>query len=146
MEQKPQTGARTDADHCFVCGDANPQGLKVRFRLDGDVCRGEFTPRLEHSGYDGITHGGILFSLLDDVMANWMFLQGLRCYTAKCEIRFSEALPIGSRVLLESRVVRQKQNLVVMEASAVHAENGATLASCQASFILDRSEGAASPS
>ena len=145
MEQQRQTAVRNDANHCFVCGDANPHGLKVRFRLDGNVCRGEFTPRLEHSGYDGITHGGILFSLLDDVMANWMFLQGLRCYTAKCEIRFLEPLPIGSRVLLESRVIRQKQKLVVMEGNAVRAENGVTLASCQASFILDRSEGAAGP-
>ncbi|MBB77132.1 MAG: thioesterase [Planctomycetaceae bacterium] len=140
MEMRETRPARDDANHCFVCGGENSLGLKVCFRLDGDVCRGEFTPRVEHSGYDGITHGGIVFSLLDDVMANWMFLQGLRCYTAKCEIRFSEALPIGSLVLLESRVLRRKQKLVVMEGRAVRAENGKTVASCQASFIMDTSE------
>ncbi|MBL96175.1 MAG: thioesterase [Magnetovibrio sp.] len=137
MQQERKTSPRTDAGHCFVCGDANSLGLHVRFRLDGEVCRGEFTPGLQHSGYDGITHGGIVFSLLDDVMANWMFLQGMRCYTAKCEIRFHEALPIGQRVLLEGRVLRQKQKLVVMEGRALRADDGTPVASCQASFIVD---------
>ena len=138
MQQDRRTSPRTDGNHCFVCGDANALGLHVRFWLDGEVCRGEFTPGPEHSGYDGITHGGIVFSLLDDVMANWMFLQGMRCYTAKCEIRFNEALPIGQRVLLEGRVLRQKQRLMVMEGRALRADDGAAVASCQASFIVDQ--------
>ena len=49
-----------------------PHRLGVTFELDGDVCRGEFSPRPEHMGYDQVTHGGIVFSLLDDVMANWV--------------------------------------------------------------------------
>tara|TARA_B100000029_G_C17539760_1_gene946211 strand:+ start:118 stop:564 length:447 start_codon:yes stop_codon:yes gene_type:complete len=137
MQQDRRTSPRTDGNHCFVCGDANSLGLHVRFWLDGEVCRGEFTPGPEHSGYDGITHGGIVFSLLDDVMANWMFLQGMRCYTAKCEIRFHEALPIGRRVVLEGRLLRQKQKLMVMEGRALCADGGAQVASCQASFIVD---------
>ena len=137
MQRDQKLSPRTDADHCFVCGNENVLGLNVRFWLDGEVCRGEFTPRLEHSGYDGIAHGGIVFSLLDDVMANWMFLQGTRCYTAKCEIRFHEALPIGRRVVLEGRLLRQKQKLVVMEGRALRADDGTPVASCQASFIVD---------
>ena len=27
-------------------------------------------------GFQDTTHGGIIFSLLDDVMANWLFLKG----------------------------------------------------------------------
>jgi hypothetical protein len=60
----------TDGDKCFVCGPENNLGLKLVFRLEGDVCRSEFTPSDMHCGYDGVTHGGIIFSVLDDVMAN----------------------------------------------------------------------------
>ena len=88
---------RDDGHNCFVCGPHNAIGLRVKFQLDGDVCRGEFTPGRDHCGYDGITHGGILFSLLDDVMANWLYLKGLRCFTAKCEIRYRNPLPVGCR-------------------------------------------------
>jgi hypothetical protein len=32
-----------------------------------------------------MTHGGLIYSALDDVMANWLFLQGARGHTAKCD-------------------------------------------------------------
>ena len=44
--------------------------------------RGEFTPN-EHMGYDQVTHGGIVFSLLDDVMAGWVWLRGERCFASR---------------------------------------------------------------
>ena len=74
---------RPDANHCFVCGPDNPDGLRIQYRMDGDLCRASFTPSDAYVGYDEMTHGGIIFSALDDVMANWMFLQGIRAHTAK---------------------------------------------------------------
>ena len=41
-------------------------------------------------------HGGILYSLLDDVMANWSFLRGQRAHTARCEIRYRDVVPMES--------------------------------------------------
>lgn len=91
-----ETERRSDANRCFVCGPSNPIGLKIRFHLDDDVCRGEFTPGEDHVGYDDVTHGGILYSALDDVMANWIFLRGARGYTARCEVRYRAPLPVGT--------------------------------------------------
>ena len=76
---------RSDANRCFVCGPSNPIGLHLEFRIEDDICRSEFTPGRNHCGYDDVTHGGIVFSILDDVMANWLFLKGLKAYTAKCD-------------------------------------------------------------
>ena len=67
------------ADNCFVCGSENTFGLRIKLRLDGKICRAEFTPDERHQGYDNILHGGILFSILDDVMANCLFLKGIKC-------------------------------------------------------------------
>jgi len=128
---------RTDGHNCFVCGPNNSIGLRVKFQMDGDVCRGEFTPGTDHCGYDGITHGGILFSLLDDVMANWLYLKGLRCFTAKCEIRYRNPLPIGCRVLLVGKSVKRKRNVVVMEGIASRADTSEAIADCQASFVIE---------
>ena len=95
-----------DANHCFVCGPSNPIGLGVRFRLVEDLCLGEFTPDERHSGYRDVTHGGIVFSLLDDVMANWLWLQGLAAFTAKADVRYRAELPVGAAVRLEGRCLR----------------------------------------
>ncbi len=136
-----QERARPDANNCFVCGPDNPIGLRLVFRMDGDVCRSEFTPDQRHVGFDGMTHGGILYSALDDVMANWLFLQGARGYTARCEVRYREPLDIGAEVQLEGRLERRKARLAIMAARAVRTVDGKTVAEAQASFMIEKSGG-----
>jgi len=128
---------RSDANRCFVCGPGNNIGLKLVFRLDGDVCRSEFSPDIMHCGYDGVTHGGIIFSVLDDVMANWIHLKGIRAYTAKCDIRYKDSLPIGTAVTLEGHCLKQRNRLIVMEGKMIRADNGDLVAETTASFMID---------
>lgn len=131
-------GLRTDANTCFVCGPGNPDGLQLEFRLEDDVCLSEFTPGKNHCGYDGVTHGGLIFSALDDVMANWIFLKGIRAYTAKCEIRYKATLPTGTPVALRGECIKQKSRLVQMKGIMTRIDNGETVAETDASFMIDR--------
>jgi acyl-coenzyme A thioesterase PaaI-like protein len=129
-----------DASHCFVCGPSNPVGLQLTFALEEragqeQVCVASFTPGPHHCGYDDITHGGILYSALDDIMANWMFLQGQRMYTARCEIRYLQPLPVGTRVRLEGRCVSQRRRLAQMTGVAIRADTEQKVAKCTATFI-----------
>lgn len=127
---------RSDANHCFVCGPANPIGLNLTFQLDGDICWSEWTPGENHCGYDEVTHGGLIYSALDDVMANWIFLKGKRAYTAKCEIRYKQALPIGTTVLLEGECVTERRRLVVLKGRMIRKDTGETVAETDASFMI----------
>ena len=126
-----------DGSNCFVCGKTNPIGLQLSFRLDGEVCRSEFTPAAIHCGFDDITHGGIIFSALDDVMANWIYLKGLRAYTAKCEIRYKDSLPTGVAVSLEGHCVKSRGRLIIMYGKMIRTDTGALVAETEASFMLD---------
>ncbi|KPK76395.1 MAG: hypothetical protein AMJ89_04200, partial [candidate division Zixibacteria bacterium SM23_73] len=54
--------------HCFVCSEENVKGLQVDFKPRGNKVVGIFTPTEDHQSYDGITHGGVLSSLLDAAM------------------------------------------------------------------------------
>lgn len=126
---------RTESNGCFVCGQGNPIGLKLTFRMDGDVCRSEFTSRDEHAGYRGVTHGGIVFSLLDDVMANWLWLQGIQCMTAKAEIRYRDELPVGVPVRLEGRCVNRRGRLAQMEGRVIRQDDDVVVAEATASFM-----------
>lgn len=126
---------RSDANHCFVCGPQNPIGLGLIFRLENDICISEFTPGKNHCGYDSITHGGIVFSALDDVMANWLFLKGMRAYTAKCEIRYKDELPIGTLVHLKGHCLKQKGRLTIMKGVMIRADSQAIVAETEASFM-----------
>lgn len=127
----------SSANHCFVCGPGNPIGLQVRFRLDGEVCRAEFTPDATHAGYDGVTHGGILFSLLDDVMANIIFLRGERCFTAKAEVRYRQPLPVGTAVRLEGRQERRKGRLALLEGKVIRTDTEEVVAEASGRFMVE---------
>ena len=128
---------RPDANRCFVCGPGNPVGLRLHCYIDNqDVCRSEVTPGPDHGGYDQLTHGGIVFSALDDVMANWMFLKGLRAHTARCEIRYRQPLIIGTRVLLEGRLLKQKGKVAFLEGRMLKADDGSLVAETEASFMV----------
>tara|TARA_Y100001934_G_scaffold275513_1_gene370085 strand:- start:6305 stop:6706 length:402 start_codon:yes stop_codon:yes gene_type:complete len=128
---------RSDANHCFVCGQGNPIGLHLHFRLEGDDCVSEFTPGADHCGYDGVTHGGIIYSALDDVMANWLFLKGLRAYTARCEIRYRGPLAVGTPVTLTGQCLKQRGRLAVLTGTMRKAGDGEILAETEASFMIE---------
>lgn len=126
-------------NNCFVCGPSNPIGLGVTFRLDGEVCRAEFTPAPQHAGYDQVTHGGIVFSLLDDVMANWLWLQGQQCFTGRADIRYRAELPIGTPVRLEGRCLKRKGRLAQMEGKVIRAADDFVVAEATAAFMIPAS-------
>lgn len=126
-----------NANHCFVCGPRNASGLRVCFALNSEgLCHARWTSTHDYMGYDGVTHGGILFSLLDDVMANLFFLQGEICVTAKAEIRFRNPLQIGESVFLQSKLVSRRRNLAVIEAKATREHDGLLIASSTGHFMI----------
>lgn len=130
---------RTDGQNCFVCGKDNPLGLQLTFRLEEEVCRAEFTPAEYHCGFDGVTHGGIIYSALDDVMANWAYLKDIRAFTAKCEIRYKGHLPIGTAVVLEGYCVRNRGRLMVMHGKMTRTDTQEIVAETEASFMVESS-------
>ena len=132
---------RGDANHCFVCGPTNPIGLQILYRMDGEVCRASFVTRPNYVGYDNMTHGGIIFSALDDVMANWFFLQGVKAFTAKCEIRYRQPVELNTEVLLEGRLVKRKSRVAVMESRAIRASDQHIVADAQGSFMIVDGDG-----
>ena len=129
----------TPANHCFVCGPDNPIGLKVKFRLENQegtlYCRAEFTPGEAHSGYNSMTHGGIIYSLLDDVMANYHYLQGQVVVTARMNVRYAASLPIGTPVALEAQMVESKGRLAIMQASVRISDQDKLVASAEGRFM-----------
>jgi acyl-coenzyme A thioesterase PaaI-like protein len=122
---------------CFACGPDNPIGLHIEFTLEGDVCTASFTPDENHVGFSDTVHGGIIFSALDDVMANLLYLKSIKAHTARCEIRFRRALRVGQRIDLSSRIETERRRLVILKGEARLAESGELVADTTASFMLE---------
>ena len=124
------------ATMCFACGPDNPIGLQIPFTVDGDHCTGEFTPTENHVGFADTVHGGIIFSCLDDVMANILYRQNRKAHTAKCEIRYKQALRVGQTVKLTGWIESERRRLVVLKGEIRLKEDDALVASAEASFMI----------
>jgi acyl-coenzyme A thioesterase PaaI-like protein len=122
------------APMCFACGQANPIGLKIGFSLQGDRCSGSFTANENHVGYENTVHGGIIYAALDDVMANVLYLQGIKAHTARCEIRYRQPLAVGSPVRLSGWIESERRRLIVLKGEA-RLGDGTLIADAEASFM-----------
>jgi acyl-coenzyme A thioesterase PaaI-like protein len=101
---------------CFACGKQNPIGLKLNFREEGDSYITTFIPQAEHQGYNGIVHGGIVSTLLDEVMAGYLYAKGYNAVTAKLDVRFRKPTPILQELTVTARITAKKRNMYEMTA------------------------------
>jgi len=123
------------ATMCFACGPDNPIGLKINFLLNDGIVTAEFTANENHVGYENTVHGGIVYSALDDVMANVLYLQNIKAHTAKCEIRYRQALEVDKQVLLKGWIENERRRLVVLKGEMRLASNDSVIADAEASFM-----------
>ncbi|WP_227762284.1 PaaI family thioesterase [Zhaonella formicivorans] len=100
---------------CFGCGESNPIGLKLRFVSEGDLFYSKYTPKPEFQSYAGVVHGGIVSTLLDEVMANHLLSRGLIVVTAELSVRFIKPVPVNAELKVVSKVKESKGRLSQME-------------------------------
>jgi uncharacterized protein (TIGR00369 family) len=104
----------SDNQWCFACGRENPIGLHLEFTKDGDKYVTAFTAGPEHQSYNGVVHGGILSTLLDEAMARYITEQDVKAVTARLDIRYRQATPIGQPLTIAGWVVGKKRNMYEM--------------------------------
>ncbi|MFZ1947293.1 MAG: PaaI family thioesterase [bacterium] len=104
-----------DEGMCFVCGKANPIGLKVDFRVDRRrlTISGVFTPRREHEGYKGIMHGGLVGALLDEAMVKLLWEVGMKAVSASLEIKLARPAVVGRPLAISGWVDADKGRLIL---------------------------------
>jgi beta-phosphoglucomutase len=103
---------------CFACGQENPIGLKLMPVFDGEKATAEFTPGRLHQGWNDAIHGGILYTLLDELAFYAMLCHGVEfSVTGKSEIKFKQVAPVGKPIRASSWVTKATRRLV--EARAV---------------------------
>ena len=129
-----------DFNLCFACGKDNPIGLKLNFSYDGKQVKSEFIPGKYHQGWRDITHGGILYTLLDEATAYAVLCHGVdSCVTVKSQIKFinmaSSEIPIqisaqvtnATKRLIEAEgILCLKDNTVIAEIKSLFYVKGHT--------------------
>ena len=120
--------------NCFACGSLNSHGLHLALHAGDDRCWTDVTLGREFEGWEGIAHGGIVCTILDEVMAWALVDHDLWGVTARMNVEFKKPVPIGRPVHGEGRVVEVRRRLVQAE-GVLTDEDGQVLARAEATFM-----------
>jgi uncharacterized protein (TIGR00369 family) len=121
--------------HCFCCGPDNEHGLHLAIAYPKPgTAEAELLVDPRFAGWKGITHGGLLSTVLDELMAHACISAGAKAVTAEMTTRFLKAVPVGSRVKITGAVAAERGRVLTTEGRLYDAE-GALAAEATARFI-----------
>ncbi len=122
---------------CLVCGRDNPHGLHLHLHVDPDtgVVTCPFTPLPTHIGFEGVVHGGVLATVLDEAMVWAATWSGKRfCVCGELSVRYKALAAVGQPVLVEARIVSARPRLIQTDAQIRDAA-GNTLVTATAKYV-----------
>ena len=89
---------RFEPHHCFACGELNEHGLHLLLHTDASGCRTELTLEPGFQGWEGVAHGGILATILDEVMGWAVIGRGTWGVTARMTVDYKRPVHVGTAI------------------------------------------------
>jgi len=122
---------------CFGCGQANPRGMHLRFDRDEHRQRivGKFRLGPEYQGGQGFIHGGIIATVLDEVMSKVSRWSNVRAVTAELTVEYLKPVRVGEDLTVEGFHTRREGRQLYHEGEIRDAA-GTLLARGRGRFVV----------
>jgi acyl-coenzyme A thioesterase PaaI-like protein len=122
---------------CLVCGRSNPHGLHLSLHVDPQTAHITTTlvtqPR--HIGFEGIVHGGVLATVLDEAMVWAATWAGRRfCVCAELTVRFQQSAGVGDTLTVAARVDSKRSRLITTVGEVLR-HDGVVLAEASGKYV-----------
>jgi acyl-coenzyme A thioesterase PaaI-like protein len=121
--------------NCFACGRLNLEGLGLSLHVEGDSCWTELELPDRFEGWRGIAHGGIVCTILDEVMAWSLVDRDAWGLTARMSVDFKRPVPIGVPIRAEGRLLEHRRRLLRTDARLVASASGELLAAAEGIYM-----------
>lgn len=120
---------------CFVCGEENPHGLRLKSRHEGGLVVLRYTTREADLGWKELVHGGLAATLADEVMTWAAMLRARRpCVAAELTVRLRHPIHVGQSLRVTGVVESGKPRLQLARGQVLDAE-GRVLLEASGKFV-----------
>ncbi len=120
---------------CYVCGKDNPLGFRIVFSAQDGRVRARYTPERNRQGYLGVTHGGVICTLLDETMGWAPALVIKRLFvTAELTVRYIRPFPVEKAMIVEAWPEKASRRMALVRGE-VRDEEGVLYAAAQGKFL-----------
>jgi uncharacterized protein (TIGR00369 family) len=123
--------------YCFGCSPVNPSGLQMKFFADRDRVFSNVTIPDHLCGWSNIAHGGVLTTILDEIMS-WAALHFLKriTMTKSMNIEFIQPVYIGNPLKAEGKVLEQTGKHEAVMEGILYNDKGVACAKSSANFAI----------
>ncbi|PIE02252.1 MAG: thioesterase [Acidobacteria bacterium] len=140
-----------DVNHCYGCGQLNPEGLHIKTHWDGDETVTRFTPKPYHTAIPGFVYGGLIASLIDchgtgSAAAAAYRAEGLpmdskpakRFVTGTLNVKYLKPTPLGPELVLKGKIVDISGKKVTVDVQVMAGETLCAVGQVVAFQISDK--------
>ena len=128
-------GFEFEPHHCFACGALNENGLHLELHTDPNGSWTELTLEPRFQGWDSVAHGGIVCTILDEVMAWSVIGRGTWGVTARLNVAFKRPIRTGRRIRAEGWVVEQHRRASRAAGHVIDVASREVLATGESTFV-----------
>ncbi|MBO5286329.1 MAG: PaaI family thioesterase [Clostridia bacterium] len=115
-----------NSKNCIVCGLDNPNGIKANFyNLEDDTVGALLEFNFYHQSYPGRTHGGLIASVLDEVMgrALWLKEDGSYAVTTSMEVKYRRPVEYGKPLKARAYIVKRLSRMFISKGEIYDLDN-----------------------
>ena len=120
--------------HCFACGDTNPIGMRLHIELNEGTARTAWRVGEDYVGWSDKAHGGIIATLLDEVMAWAPSSSDAWAVTAEMTVRYRSPASPGEELVAVGRVLERRRRIYEV-AGEVRGEDGRLVAEGRGRYL-----------
>jgi acyl-coenzyme A thioesterase PaaI-like protein len=131
----PRIEFNFEPHHCFACGELNEHGLRLELHTSPEGSWIETTLDPGFQGWDAVAHGGIVCTILDEVMAWSVIGRGTWGVTARLSVAFRRPIPIGRAIRAEGWVVEEHRRASRTAGRVIDAATKEVLATSDGTFV-----------
>lgn len=104
--------------HCFACGAENPDGLGLKFAINKEdlTVSCDFSLESKYQGYDNLTHGGILATILDCAMVHCLFARHITAVTVELNVKYRHPVDIDTPTTVTAQLLEQSHGIYQLSA------------------------------
>lgn len=128
---------KLEGHNCFACGNANPIGLNLSFYRQGDYVCSDITLEKNYEGWENMAHGGIVSTLLDEVMS-WAVLYFRRIFfvTRTIKIKYLRPVPLHRLLTVKAGMIEGQNRRLCKARGLIQDEDENILARGEATFAI----------
>lgn len=125
-----------DGRYCFACGPLNPIGLHMEVSYLEDKAISRLSLNREFQGWNDIVHGGVVATILDEIMAHAVTHYIGKAVTTSLQITYRAPLHVGHEMQVVGYVVEEKSRAAVAKGEIRGADDKKLIATGESRFVL----------